>query len=238
MKFLAECWTCREAREDEGVQGAVLLPAEITRDFTCTLQCPQGHNERWGIANHLHEVLFDTGALAVLDGYYREAISAFAAAVERFQEFYVRAVCQFREIGDAAAGAAWKPMRSASERQLGAFIMCHLIDAGAAPDLEIEEWRSLRNRATHGGEFVTRDEVVKYGQAAWDHIRKHLVSLRTRHPGAFPELVDTVKSPSKAVNVSKHLPTLLFMAERYYKSWALSDGLEFLRAQRKHTYTG
>jgi hypothetical protein len=110
MKFLAACWSCRKLddRKNTGQPVQELIDAEITADFTCTLLCPRGHSERWAIANPHFEVLFDMGALAILDGYYREAISAFAASVERFQEFYIRAVCLFRELDDKAGPAAQK----------------------------------------------------------------------------------------------------------------------------------
>jgi hypothetical protein len=37
-------------------------------------------------------VLFDIGANAVVDGYYREAITSFSASLERFYEYFLGAL--------------------------------------------------------------------------------------------------------------------------------------------------
>ena len=47
------------------------------------------------------EVLFDLGTRALMDGYAREAVASFAAALERFFEFYVRAFALEQAAGRA-----------------------------------------------------------------------------------------------------------------------------------------
>ncbi len=54
--------------------------------------CPEGHKTYTLLQQLLFEVLFDIGAYAITDGYYREAVSSFTASLERFYEFYVKVI--------------------------------------------------------------------------------------------------------------------------------------------------
>ncbi|MFC6592297.1 hypothetical protein ACFP81_10025 [Deinococcus lacus] len=84
------------------------------------------------------EVLFDMGAQALLDGYAREAVASFAAAQERFFEFYIRAASLERATGteqsmEEAASAfesTWKHVVSQTERQTGMLALAYLMREG------------------------------------------------------------------------------------------------------------
>ena len=104
--------------------------------------------------------------------------------------------------------AAWKSISKQPERQLGAFVLCHLLDTGEPADMKIEKQRELRSRAMYGGESVSRGEAPAYGQAAWDHIRTHVASLRRQHPGGYREFVDTLV-PTK---VARHIKEFAYVA--------------------------
>ncbi|RKR31632.1 hypothetical protein [Paraburkholderia sp. BL17N1] len=46
-----------------------------------------------------YEALFQIGAYATEDGYYREPVSSFTASLERFYEFFVRAATDDDGVG-------------------------------------------------------------------------------------------------------------------------------------------
>lgn len=72
--------------------GVGLFTAVEVRDENhYALTCPKGHRNVVVLQQQKFEVLFEIGAHAIEDGYYREAVSSFTASLERFYEFFVRA---------------------------------------------------------------------------------------------------------------------------------------------------
>lgn len=69
---------------------AVLV--EFRDDGLYKVACPRGHVTVTAIQEQKFEVLFDLGAMALLDGYTREAVSSMAASLECFFEYYVLAI--------------------------------------------------------------------------------------------------------------------------------------------------
>src|SRR5690349_14819867 len=82
--------------------------------------CAKGHTTNYVLSQQHFETLFENGVHAIHDGYYREAISAFAAALERFYEFYVRLISRKNNIPQDEFEKGWKAVSKQSERQLGA----------------------------------------------------------------------------------------------------------------------
>lgn len=133
------------------------------------------------------EMLFDLGTKALLDGYAREAVASFAAAQERFFEFYVKAFALERaaERGGDFEGAravldgTWRHVASQSERQLGMFALAYLLREGREPDFL--DARSLgadfRNRVIHRGYLPRRAEVEEYAARVFSLIDELLGRL-------------------------------------------------------------
>lgn len=69
-------------------------------------------------------MLSQIGANAIIDGYYREAVSSFSASLERFYEFSVHVLMRHFGKNSQQFKSAWRPISNQSERQLGAFVAC------------------------------------------------------------------------------------------------------------------
>lgn len=138
-------------------------------DVTCR-QCGQRYCVF--VRKQKFEMLFDLGTRALLDGYAREAVASFAASLERFFEFYVRAYALERaaerggEFGEALGvlEGTWRHVVSQSERQLGMFALAYLLREGREPDFL--GGRALgtdfRNRVIHRGYIPSHAEVEEY----------------------------------------------------------------------------
>ncbi|AWT34759.1 hypothetical protein GCM10008956_28990 [Deinococcus arenae] len=133
------------------------------------------------------EVLFDLGTRALMDGYAREAVASFAAALERFFEFYVRAFAleqaagrerPFEEALSALEGT-WRHVASQSERQLGMFALAYLLREGREPDFLTPKGlgTDFRNRVIHRGALPTRAEVDAYAAGVFTLIDRLLTEL-------------------------------------------------------------
>jgi hypothetical protein len=62
----------------------------IRADGLYTGKCPNGHDLLIGTQTRPHEMLFGIALNAIIDGYNREAVSSFAARMERYFEFAIR----------------------------------------------------------------------------------------------------------------------------------------------------
>lgn len=133
------------------------------------------------------EVLFDLGTRALMDGYAREAVASFAAALERFFEFYVRSYALERasdtaaDFGEATAALAgtWRHVASQSERQLGMFALAYLLREGREPDFLTSTalGADFRNRVIHRGELPARADVEAYAAQVFALINRLLTEL-------------------------------------------------------------
>lgn len=133
------------------------------------------------------EVLFELGTEALLAGYAREAVSSFAAALERCFEFYVRAYALERAAGQglsleeahAALETTWKLVERQSERQVGMLALAYLLREGRAPDfLKPQALGSeFRNAVIHRGALPRREEVEDYAAQVFEVMDRLLREL-------------------------------------------------------------
>lgn len=177
MLFPTRCPEC--ARE---------VRAEFADSAVHDLTCPHcGAEFCVLVRKHKFEVLFDLGTRALMDGYAREAVATFAAALERFFEFYVRSyVLERMADGDAdfagalaALDGTWKHVSAQSERQLGMFALAYLLREGRPPDFLTPQalGSDFRNRVVHRGALPRREEVEAYAARVFALIDRLLTEL-------------------------------------------------------------
>jgi hypothetical protein len=88
---------CPECAQAAGGIGAFFIET-IREDGLYAGKCPKGHGLLVATQTLRHEMLFEIALNAIKDGYYREAISSFAAAVERLFEFALQARASNRKV--------------------------------------------------------------------------------------------------------------------------------------------
>ncbi|GHG04466.1 hypothetical protein GCM10017783_16360 [Deinococcus piscis] len=133
------------------------------------------------------EVLFELGTEALLAGYAREAVSSFAAALERCFEFYVRAYALEQAAGQglsleeaqAHLDATWRLVDRQSERQTGMLALAYLLREGRPPEFLRPQalGSEFRNAVIHRGALPRRDEVEDYAAQVFGIIDRLLSEL-------------------------------------------------------------
>ena len=199
MKLLLTCVDCLV---DD--QSTSLVNVDLRDDGFYELTCAKGHRSANLLQNQKYQLLFESGALALLDGYRREAVFGFASALERFLEFYVKVICLKHNIAYEELENCWKDVKKQSERQLGAFIFLYLLEnkthtrflkKRVTREGKVKDgWdiQAFRNDVIHAGYVPTYDEVVQYGDHVFDTIEsilgemgpeadEHFLHLQTRH---------------------------------------------------------
>jgi hypothetical protein len=151
------------------------------------------------------ELLFDLAANAIVDGYYREAVSSFTSTLERFYEFYIQVICEKSIISEDAFAATWKRVAAQSERQLGAFAFLYLIENGTPPRVLPDTMIGFRNDVTHKGKLPKKQEAVEYGQEILDLIAPVLNELKARHPDEISKVIHHhVSRTHKQISGARH----------------------------------
>lgn len=158
-------------------------------DGAYSFTCPLGHDQKFALQEHPFEVLAEIGANAIVDSYYREAVSAFSAALERFYEFSTNVLSIKAGLSYEQVTALWHPLRKWSERQLGAFVALWSHAFTKPPELLAEARRSFRNDVIHKGRLPTRIEATEFGQCVLDLIRSQMEMLLDTAEPAIQQLV-------------------------------------------------
>lgn len=192
MKMWLVCSDCAHAHH--AAHGTDAMPAETifveAQDLNevglYEATCPHGHVIREVLQNAKHEILFDAAALALLDGYYREAIATFWSALERAFEHFARVAAWRLEVPLEAFEATWAAAGKSSERQYGIFLFAHASLTRRPPSF----WKAhsgmagKRNDVVHGGLIVDCAAAVALGTFVFDAIRELANTLAAHAPEA------------------------------------------------------
>lgn len=215
MKIPFPCTACI----DEGViaPGGVvrLTPADSgLYDVICT----NGHSTPVTLQQMRFEILFEIGVTAVVDGYYREAISSFASALERFFEFYIEMVFRERQVDGGLRALVWKMVSKQSERQLGAFLFLYALHENELPPHLSTGKIELRNDVVHKGKFPTELQAVEFGNSVLKIINPIIRKMKDRSGQIVLEAVinhgmDIVMAAKKHVSSGMCLNTTVSLSK-------------------------
>ena len=178
MKLLIPCMQCFQ---EFGRPTEELSHVGFRDDGRYEVKCSFGHETITLLQQQKFEILFDIGAYAILDGYYREAISSFTSSLERFYEFSLRVFLEKESKSDGLFQDCWKKVAPQSERQLGAFIFLWASHFGKPPELLSNAQTSFRNDVVHKGKIPTREEAVKYGNAVLKLLQSMIAIIKGRY---------------------------------------------------------
>lgn len=190
MKTIVKCSKCGADEE------AALL--EIGNENLHQVKCDKGHESFLVITQQKHEVLFEVGNYAIVDGYYREAISSFSASLERYYEFFIKVLSVGLSSGEFQK--AWKQVASQSERQLGGYIFTYLNVFHTSPEILPQSLVKLRNSVIHKGHIPTRDEAFKFGEAVAKIINDGCNLLHRTKKGQLLEIIRQAICPNNSSN--------------------------------------
>jgi len=121
MKTFLACPEC--AQRTHGV--ANFFTETVRQDGLYNGKCPKGHELLIATQTLPHEMLFEIALNAIGDGYYREAVSSFAASVEVFMNFlsaYLQGTERLRRVRLTPHGSTW-PFNQNASSELTFFYM-------------------------------------------------------------------------------------------------------------------
>lgn len=228
---------------------------EMRDDGLYSVTCPRGHVTVTAIQEQKFEILFDLGAMALVDGYPREAITSMAAALERFYEYYIQVVSLKHGIAYETFFEAWKSVSQQSERQLGAFLFLYLLEnkrvldpsiVNAKPSLSPVvksrlSWTEFRNKVIHNGYIPSFDEVLVYGNLVYQFIYRLIGELRITssefmQKATFHHLKRGVNAPGGNQVSTMGIPTLINLVRSDQPATTFAEALKGLERYKRWLY--
>ena len=193
MRIMMSCMQCVQALSgsDSPLAGLHAYPqyVEINDSGIYTVTCRNGHVSSTMSQKHKHETLFELATFAILDGYYREAVTSFASSLERFYEYMIEVVLNEQGCDQELIDKMWREIAKQSERQLGAFVVLYASLFKIKPCTLSQDGVKFRNDVVHKGVVPTRAKAVEFGQEVLEVIRAALRDLRSSHPNAEVQAV-------------------------------------------------
>lgn len=176
MKLLMPCMACFQ---ELGKPTNEFVTLEFRDDGRYEVCCSRGHTSVTILQQQKFEILFDIGANAIIDGYYREAISSFTSSLERFYEFCIKVFCENNSMNDDTYLKVWKQVSNQSERQLGAFLFLWTNKFDEVPELLTNNDIKFRNEVIHKGKIPTKEEALIFGNTILKIIRPKIKQLQS-----------------------------------------------------------
>ncbi len=219
---------CRRCSEQHPPQKSFCVSVPLQDHSLYEIECSSGHRTAVCLQNQKFELLFESGTLALADGYYREAVSSYTASFERFLEFFFRVVCESAEIPKDEVEETWKQIQNQSERQLGALISARLLKARAALNFDLTAYSSFRNKVIHKGYLPTLEETIQFGDNVLQWMAQQLIWLKQVDNDALMRIIishmnDTYSVGKAGTLISSFtLPTIIIHNRRVDDLRALS----------------
>lgn len=226
--------TCMECLKELGHPSFEPIIADYYEGAIATVQCSRGHKSAFILQSQKFEILFESGASALLAGYTIEAASSFYAALERFYEFCIKVFCVKDGLDEVECRTTFQQMTHQSERQIGAFLYLYLQNFGKT--YQVKEFIVMfRNRIIHKGYIPTPQEVEKFAAAIFDEtcsiyalLRKHcqtqlmqviIAEMRERGKRLPPDMPRATSSGTMFFNLANEDQQMSFKeALSHYKT--------------------
>lgn len=167
MKVFAPCFECTFSSNPRFESQLV----DYFDDGVAFATCSVGHKFAVIVQAQKFEILLNSGAAALLEGFTLEACASFSAALERFYEFFIRSSARSRKISTDLFDEMFKTMAQQSERQFGTFLMLYLLEFNE-PYKENPKIRTFRNKVIHKGEIPKNDKATEFCSWVYDEINK------------------------------------------------------------------
>ena len=204
MKLNLPCTLCAALTQEDSIDEIQLVETELRDDGAYLCHCAKGHPFTVFLQQQHFEMLFELGLNAAIDGYYREAVSNFAASLERFYEFSLHIFMLANAVSQDQWLGVWNKVKNASERQIGAYAFMHLAMLHEPAKLLNDKQVSFRNSVVHKGTIPTLAAALEFGEVVraiilkgsaefnWnfsDEMRAAKMHRRVIPEGALPGMV-------------------------------------------------
>jgi hypothetical protein len=201
MKIFAMCMECQK---ELGIPSFEPIITDFYEEAYTVIVCSRGHKSALLLQSQKFEILLESAANALLEGYTLEAATSLSSAYERFFEFAINVFCKKSNSPKLSFEKTFEQVSKQSERQLGAFLFLHLIILGSNYQLS-KKIPTLRNKVIHQGYIPTPNEVLRFGELIYQEISS-LTNLLNAHLSDEVQQVVTNTLQERSEKIPKDMP--------------------------------
>ncbi|MCK6930091.1 MULTISPECIES: hypothetical protein [Enterobacter cloacae complex] len=180
--------TCMECFKEFGRPSFEFFSLPYYENRIAVVQCSHGHKSVLVLQSQKFEVLMESGAQALLNGFTLEACATFYAALERTYEFAICVLMKARGVDDQQYFRMFNEMSRMSERQIGAFMTLHLLETGMPYKID-NALTTFRNSVIHKGEIPDPDKAQDFCSKVFAKILEITELLISRHPEIVQDVI-------------------------------------------------
>lgn len=179
MKIYLECPTCRleKARNSDPKKIVKRHKAVVTDNQIYRFTCSDGHKNIVGHLESRYVVMFEVAVHAMIDGYYREAVSSFMSSLEVFYLFYIKTILEKNNIPVQEVKVYINTVENRSEVLNGAFKSVYILETKKASPNFPQKKVTLRNNIIHKGLIPSELQALKFGDAVMNVIHEVIGSM-------------------------------------------------------------
>jgi hypothetical protein len=180
--------TCMECLQELGHPNDEITLQPYYEDRIAYFTCSRGHKSALLVQSPKFEVLLESGANALADGYTLEAAASFSAALERFYEFCLQVFCKHRKFPQNVYEQMFKEMARQSERQIGAFMVLYAAELCVAyiPNKKITE---IRNSVIHKGQIPTPEKAAEFCEMIYKEVHSLSKILLEKYSDSWNQVI-------------------------------------------------
>ena len=213
MNIPAPCAECfLEGRKDNPSANPpiVFYKGRVKDDGYVRVKCTKGHDSIILYDERKYDLLFISACHALISGYEREAVSSFAASLERVFEFFIFVASRHCKISPGVVENTWKLMAKQSERQLGSFLAFYELLTNAVYPLD-NKMVEFRNKVIHQGYIPDENEAEIFGEYVFNQKLTLIKILQDKCSVAFDDEIKAEMDKMKS-SAPKGVPQLGFKA--------------------------
>jgi hypothetical protein len=166
MKIFTFCMECQKELGHPSFEPIIL---DYYEDSIAYVECNRGHKSALMLQSEKFEILLESAANALIDGYTLEAASTLSSAYERFFEFAIKVLCTKKEVTKEIFLENFKQISKQSERQVGGFLFLYLLEFGSVYKIN-NKLVEKRNLYIHKGYIPSPEEVFSFGEMIYSEI--------------------------------------------------------------------
>jgi len=190
---------CMECQKELGHPSFEPIIADYYEEALAYIECSKGHKSAILLQSQKFEVLLESAANALIEGYTLEAASSLSSAYERFFEFAINVFCKKSNTSKEALEETFKQVSKQSERQVGGFLFLHLLTFGNHYTLN-KKIPELRNKVIHQGYIPAPNEVADFGELIYNEIFTITALMKSSLSNEMQQVViDTVQRRNEKI---------------------------------------
>lgn len=218
MKLISMCSECIQQREINSLIQEVEFKQELSDKydidiFTIENVCPKEHHSYSMLQAFAFEVLFDFAIRCLVKEDYESAIVYFSSAKERFYWFFVRYASRKLNHNNSATQYFHKIVRKSSQQEEGVFYAIYSLFFNEAPTEFNNDIQKIRNNVVHRGQFVGKDDCIKYGKEVFNAIVKILGKVKEKDPDFYFDELQERETKLNTISEFKYKKVMKYAPE-------------------------